>query len=53
MDEQFRSAEAGAIVEVLRSTFWNRKEAAELLNVDYKAFLYKMKKLGLTRRVQA
>ena len=31
----------------LNSTRWNRKRAAALLNIDYKALLYKMKKLGL------
>jgi hypothetical protein len=32
---------------VLNSTRWNRKQAATLLKIDYKALLYKMKKLGL------
>lgn len=40
-------AETDAILAALSSTRWNRKEAAALLNIDYKALLYKMKKLGL------
>ena len=31
----------------LNATRWNRKQAAALLQVDYKALLYKMKKLGV------
>ena len=42
-----REAESEVLLAALESTHWNRKKAAELLSVDYKAFLYKMKKLGL------
>ncbi len=47
VDEVRRTAEAQAILNALNSTLWNRKRAATLLNVDYKALLYKMKKLGI------
>ena len=40
-------AEAEAILAALNSTRWNRKRAAAVLKIDYKALLYKMKKLGL------
>ncbi len=40
-------AEAAAIIEVLESTHWNRKRAAQILNIDYKALLYKMRKLSI------
>jgi two-component system response regulator AtoC len=40
-------AETDAILAALNSTRWNRKRAAQLLNIDYKALLYKMKKLGI------
>ena len=40
-------AESEAILAALNSTRWNRKHAAALLKIDYKALLYKMKKLGL------
>jgi len=42
-----RQAEADAILAALNTTRWNRKQAAALLDIDYKALLYKMKKLGL------
>jgi two-component system, NtrC family, response regulator AtoC len=40
-------AETDAILAALSSTRWNRKQAAQLLNIDYKALLYKMKKLSI------
>jgi two-component system, NtrC family, response regulator AtoC len=42
-----RQAEIGTILSALDRTRWNRKEAAALLRVDYKALLYKMKKFGI------
>lgn len=42
-----QQAETDAIVAALNSTHWNRKQAAALLRIDYKALLYKMKKLGI------
>jgi two-component system response regulator AtoC len=45
-----RLAETDAILAALTSTHWNRKQAAALLKIDYKALLYKMKKLGLEDR---
>jgi two-component system response regulator AtoC len=42
-----QQAETDAILAALNSTRWNRKRAAKLLNIDYKALLYKMKKLGI------
>jgi two-component system response regulator AtoC len=50
VDHARREAESEAILNALNSTFWNRKRAAELLNIDYKALLYKMKKLGIAER---
>ena len=43
-------AETDAILAALNSTRWNRKQAASLLNIDYKALLYKMKKLSIGER---
>ncbi len=40
-------AEARLIAKVLERTRWNRKEAAEILQISYKALLYKMKDAGL------
>lgn len=42
-----QQAETEAILATLNSTRWNRKQAAVLLKIDYKALLYKMKKLGI------
>jgi two-component system response regulator AtoC len=42
-----KSAEREAVVQALTETHWNRRKAAELLQIDYKALLYKMKKLGI------
>jgi DNA-binding NtrC family response regulator len=37
-------AEKEVIQNVLKETHWNRKEAAKLLHISYKALLYKIKK---------
>ena len=42
--------EKDAILAALESTRWNRKRAALLLEVDYRALLYKMKQLGVENR---
>jgi two-component system response regulator AtoC len=43
-------AEKRVIERVLHQTRWNRKEAAERLQISYKALLYKMKDNGLSER---
>ncbi len=40
-------AESRAILDALDAARWNRKRAARMLNIDYKALLYRMKKLSL------
>ena len=40
-------AEVEAILSALNATQWNRKQAASALRIDYKALLYKIKKLGI------
>jgi two-component system, NtrC family, response regulator AtoC len=42
-----RQAERGLILKVLARTKWNRKRAAEELQISYKALLYKLKQIGL------
>ena len=44
-------AEQRVIEKVLQRTRWNRKEAAEILQISYKALLYKMKEAGLAGSV--
>ena len=48
-----RQAESEAILAALKSTRWNRKQAARLLEIDYKGLLYKMKKLGMDDKAVA
>ncbi len=40
-------AEMQAIAQALDQTNWNRKEAAKLLNISYKALLYKIRQFNL------
>jgi two-component system response regulator AtoC len=46
-------AEAIAIAQALTCTRWNRKRAAELLDISYKALLYKIKQYDLERPMSA
>jgi transcriptional regulator with PAS, ATPase and Fis domain len=50
VDHARKKAETEAILSALTSALWNRKEAAKLLKIDYKALLYKMKKLRIGER---
>jgi transcriptional regulator with GAF, ATPase, and Fis domain len=45
--EAIRKAEGELIAEVLKETHWNRKKAAQILEISYKALLYKIKDLDL------
>lgn len=45
--------EAEVIRAALELTHWNRKKAAEALMMDYKALLYKMKKLDISAQTQS
>jgi two-component system response regulator AtoC len=45
-----QQAETDAILAALSTTRWNRKRAAKLLQIDYKALLYLMKKLGIDEK---
>ncbi len=42
-------AEAQAIAKALDETNWNRKQAAALLQISYKALLYKIRQYGLAQ----
>jgi transcriptional regulator with GAF, ATPase, and Fis domain len=46
------AAEREVILQVLERTEWNRVQAAKLLEISYRALLYKIKNFGLrpTRR---
>jgi DNA-binding NtrC family response regulator len=40
-------AEAQAITQALEQTNWNRKQAAGILQISYKALLYKIRQYGI------
>ena len=40
-------AEAEAITKALEQTNWNRKQAAAILQISYKALLYKIRQYGI------
>jgi two-component system, NtrC family, response regulator AtoC len=44
-----REAERHLIARTLQYTHWNRREAAEILGISYKALLYKIKEAELDR----
>jgi DNA-binding NtrC family response regulator len=48
--EVSRQAEAKLLLDALEVTHWNRRQAAARLNLDYKAFLYKLQKLGIVEK---
>src|SRR6266705_2318166 len=43
-------AEAEAITKALEATNWNRKQAAALLQISYKALLYKIRQYGIAQQ---
>ena len=47
VNEAKRKAETEAILRALDTSHWNRKQAAKILRIDYKALLYKMRKLEI------
>jgi two-component system response regulator AtoC len=42
-----REAERGLILKALARTRWNRKRAAQELQISYKSLLYKLKQIGV------
>jgi two-component system response regulator AtoC len=48
-----QQAEHFLILEALKTTRWNRKRAAELLGISYRALLYKIKENGLPQKKRA
>jgi two-component system, NtrC family, response regulator AtoC len=45
-----RGAERELILKTLARTRWNRKRAAQVLQISYKSLLYKLKQIGLEER---
>jgi DNA-binding NtrC family response regulator len=50
LDDIRNQAETEVILAALEKAEWNRKKASKLLRTDYKALLYRMKKLGIGER---
>ena len=48
--EAIEKAESETILKALEMTNWNRKKAANILNISYKALLYKIRNTGLDKR---
>jgi two-component system response regulator AtoC len=48
-----RDLERNMIIETLHSTNWNRRMTAKILNISYRALLYKMRQAGLPARHSA
>lgn len=44
-------AESETILKALQMMNWNRRRTAQLLNISYKALLYKIKQTGLDRQI--
>jgi DNA-binding NtrC family response regulator len=42
-----RTAEIEVLLEALETYRWNRRQAAASLQIDYKAFLYRLQKYGI------
>jgi DNA-binding NtrC family response regulator len=47
LEHNSRLAETRLLLDALEATRWNRRQAAAQLNIDYKAFLYKLQKYGI------
>lgn len=47
--EAIREMERSVILEALRNNQWNRRKAAEVLKISYRALIYKIRDAGLMR----
>ena len=45
-----RELEGNLILQVLRDNKWNRRKAAQVLNISYRALIYKIQEAGLVQR---
>jgi two-component system, NtrC family, response regulator AtoC len=48
--QAIREMESNLILKVLRDTKWNRRKAAQVLNISYRALIYKIQEAGLSQR---
>jgi DNA-binding NtrC family response regulator len=52
IERSSREAETRLLLDALGATRWNRRQAAAQLNIDYKAFLYKLQKYGIVEKTK-
>ena len=45
-----REMESNVILQVLRENKWNRRKAANVLNISYRALIYKIQEAGLSQK---
>jgi two-component system, NtrC family, response regulator AtoC len=45
-----REMESNVILQVLRDNKWNRRKAAQVLNISYRALIYKIQEAGLAQK---
>jgi two-component system response regulator AtoC len=48
--QAIRDVESSVILQALRENQWNRRKAAEVLNISYRALIYKIQEAGLSQR---
>lgn len=48
--QAIREMESNVILRVLRENKWNRRKAARVLNISYRALIYKIQEAGLSHR---
>jgi two-component system response regulator AtoC len=48
--QAIREMEGNVILKVLRENKWNRRKAAEVLNISYRALIYKIQEAGLSTK---
>jgi two-component system response regulator AtoC len=48
--QAIREMESNLILKVLRDNKWNRRKAAQALNISYRALIYKIQEAGLSQR---
>ena len=52
LERSSREAETRLLLDALGATRWNRRQAAAQLNIEYKAFLYKLQKYGIVEKAK-
>ena len=48
--QAIREMESNVILQVLRENKWNRRKAANVLNISYRALIYKIQEAGLSQK---